>query len=283
MKSYYVKLIGVALSISVVAIVLSACLPGASSTTTVASNGPPLAPNGPAAAIEINGVAMSLRVTPGGPYFLSELIAVDVALTNHTQKAFTLDGPDQAGPCGSALWVELDGGSAPHYILPNATTHSCPGNGETTVKPGQTLTIQQLLPLTASGDAILKAGTSFLTTIMQQGERVITDTPGPFGGRGPAIHLSIDSHTPSYRSLSLQKNGSQVFVTAPPAVRSHLLYLFNITCQGADDSGTTWTGNFIWEPLPYKAINRPGCPGTSPQWEISVSAIGYAIVSGSYH
>lgn len=227
---------------------------------------------------------MSLHVAPGGPYFLSELIAVDIALTNRTPKAFALDGSDQAGPCGSALWVELDGGSAPHYILPNATTHSCPGSiGGTIMKPGQTLTIHQLLPLTASGDAMLKAGTSFLTTIIRQGERVTTDTPGPLGGRGPAIHLGINSHIPVYRSLSLQKNSSQVFVTAPPAVRSHLLYLFNITCQGAGNSGTAWTGNFIWEPLPYRAINRPGCPGTSPQWEISVSAVGYGIASGSYH
>lgn len=282
MKNHCVKLLGAVLSIAIVAILLSACTPGASSTT-VAGNGPPLTPHGPTATIEINGVTMSMRVTPGGPYFLSELIAVDVSLTNHTQKAFALDGPDQAGPCGSALWVELDGGSAPLYMLPNATTHGCPWLGGTTVKPGQTLTIHQLLPLTASGDAMLKAGTSFLTTIIQQGERVTTDIPGPLGGHGSVIHLNIDSHIPAYRSLSLQKNGSQVFVTAPPAIRSHLLYLFNITCKGAGDSGTTWTGNFIWEPLPYKPINRPGCPGTSPQWEISVSAIGYAIASGSYH
>lgn len=282
MRNYRVKLIGVALTIAIVVLLFSACAPG-SSSTTVAGNGPPLAPHGPTAAIEINGVAMSLRVTPGGPYFLSELVAVDVALTNHTQKTFALDGPSMAGPCGSALWVELDGGDAPHYILPNATTHSCPWLGGTTVKPGQTLTIHQLLPLTASGDAALKAGTSFLTTIIQHGEPETTDIPGLLGGRGPVIHLNIDSHIPSYRSLSLQKNGSQVFVTAPSVVRSHLLYLFNITCKGADDSGTTWTGNFMWEPLPYRPINRPGCPGLSPQWEISVSVIGYAIASGSYH
>ena len=198
MRSYCAKLIGPILGLGVIGTLLSACVPGSFSTSpstmaTVAGNGPPIVPNGPTATAEMKGIAMSLRVTPAGPYFLSELIAVDVSLTNHTPTSVHLDGPSQAGPCGSALGVEMTGGGPPHYELSNATTHRCPWMGGTTVKPGQTLTIRQLLPLTESGNITLTGATRFLTNAIEQGQRVIAATPGPLDGQmNAAIALEHD-------------------------------------------------------------------------------------------
>ena len=287
MRSSCAKLIGPILGLGVIGTLLSACVPGSYSTSpstmaTVAGNGPPIVPNGPTATAEVKGIAMSLRLTPAGPYFLSELIAVDVSLTNHTHTSVHLDGPSQAGPCGSALGVEMTGGGPPHYELPNATTHSCPWMGGTTVKPGQTLTIRQLLPLTESGNITLTGATKFLTATIEQGQRVITATPGPLDGHWPTIRLTVDPHIPANRALSLHRESSLVYVTAPLAAHGHLLYLFNLTCSDQNGPGSTWTGNFVWEPLLGGVVHQPGCPGVRPRWTISVSAVGYAIASGSY-
>jgi len=150
------------------------------------------------------------------------------------------------------------------------------------VKPGQTLTIPQLLPLTESGNITLTAATRFLTTAIEQGQRVITTTSGLLDGRWPTIRLTVDPHIPANRALSLHREGSLVSVTAPLAAHGHLLHLFNVTCYDQNGPSSTWTGNFVWEPLPGGVVHQPGCPGVRPRWTISVSAIGYAIASGSY-
>lgn len=283
MRSYRVRLTGAILSLGVIVMLLSACAPGSPSATTNVANGQPLNPNGPTATAGAKGLAVTMSVTPGGPYFLSELISVTVSLANHSQSPVTLDGPPGAGPCGSALYFNATGGSAPHYQLPTTAVHSCPAFiGGTPVKSGQTLTIRQWFPLTDSGAVMLTSGARFLTTTIQQGIRETTTAPDPLAGHWPIVHLDVNSHIPSYRTILLRRAGSLVYVTAPPAARSHLLYMFNVGCYDKNDSGSTWTGNFAWDPVPNGVVHQPGCPGVRPRWSVSVSAPGYAIVSGTY-
>ncbi len=66
---------------------------------------------------EAGGIQLSLRLATG-PYFLSELLPVRIALRNHTSHALSLDGdptPDFANP---ALGVSTSGGTFPTYALP---------------------------------------------------------------------------------------------------------------------------------------------------------------------
>ena len=65
------------------------------------SSAPPVGPP-VAAVVRAGGVTMSVRVPPG-PYFLSELLPVDVALSNHSRTLITLGGAAVPSPCGSAL------------------------------------------------------------------------------------------------------------------------------------------------------------------------------------
>src|SRR5579884_1140704 len=73
--------------------------------------------------VEAGRLEFSMRITPG-PYFLSELFAADLSLTNHTQKTFTLEGPYVAGGCGAALFLDMTGGNAPDYTLPVESVRS---------------------------------------------------------------------------------------------------------------------------------------------------------------
>ncbi len=50
----------------------------------------------------IGGLEATLRVVPG-PYFLSELLPVDITLTNHSHTTYQLEGFPVANPCDQAL------------------------------------------------------------------------------------------------------------------------------------------------------------------------------------
>nr|MBF6592658.1 hypothetical protein [Ktedonobacterales bacterium] len=66
---------------------------------------------------EAGGLTMTLHLPPG-PYFLSELLPVDLSLANHSQAVVEVAGAAQATSCNQALYVLLTGGSAPYYQLP---------------------------------------------------------------------------------------------------------------------------------------------------------------------
>lgn len=233
--------------------------------------------------VRIDDIEMSLLL-PSGPFFLSELLPVDVSLTNHSNASLMLAGAKVPSPCGSALGVALDGGQEPRYILPNSTDHSCPAPGPFAFSPGETLTIHHLLPLTASGRVTLSGVSRFYTTTVNaSSERVTTDNSGNFEGRWPSQTITVDSNIPANRTFSLLVEASNVYADVPASLRPYLLYLYNVACKDADGKGgSTVTGNYGWEPYPEKGITEAGCPGVDKQWTVSVCAPGYAIVSGSY-
>lgn len=239
-----------------------------SSTETEATNSSPLPVNGPAVSASSKGITVSMHIAPNGPYFLSELIAVDISLTNHTPSVVSL--PEG---CGPSLWAELTGGGPPTYNLPPTPIMSCPGPIDgPPISPGATVTSHQMLPLTASGHVQLAAG----RTMVKTSASVSQDAPSP------TIGVTVNPHIPAGRTLSLRREGAVVAVNATAAAREHLFYSYSISCGDPNNGGTTETSNYTWESLPGEVISPPGCPGANPQWHVSVSAIGYAIASATY-
>ncbi len=233
--------------------------------------------------VQAGGLEFSMRITPG-PYFLSELFVADLSLTNHTQKTFTLEGSSVAGGCGAALFLDMTGGSAPDYTLPVDDVHSCPLL-QTQLKPGETLTIHQFSALSSSGDIRLTPGANFLhTQVGPDGTRSTTFGTSPLDGHWPSLKIHVASRVPSDRKLSLQQEGTQVQISAPASARSHLYYIYNVTCD-AFQGGTVGTGNSAWEPISTTILHQPDCGDYGNQtirWSYAVSAPGYAIASGQH-
>jgi hypothetical protein len=229
---------------------------------------PPTDSTGPTAHTQVNGLQATIHLVTPGPYFLSELVSVDVSLTNHTHVPFRLGGsgkPDTS--CfSSALSVQITGGSAPTYTLPTLDI-ACPlPMFLTTLAPGQALTIHQYLPVTKSGEV----------TIMMGGMGGPHQT-SPLDGHWPSLHIHVNVQVPANRVLSLQDKGTQVMIQAPPAARTHLLYRETISCDGYLGAGE---GLADWNPLATTTLSQPACPTAHKHWKYIVSAPGYAIAAG---
>lgn len=235
----------------------------------------PGATNG--AVLQAGGVMMSLRL-PRGPYFLGELLPVDVALANHSRGALTLQGAATLSPCDSALGAITSGGGAPHFALTVFVEGiSCPFGGMTTLVPGRTLTMHQFLALTDSGRVTVSAQASFLrVTHSSGGSTAITNGPSPFGRRWPALAITVQPRAPADRTLSLVHVGPVVAALAPLRVRPHLLYVYFVQCGG------TGSGNFAWQPIPSGVVYDPGCPGNNEQWRVVIGAPGYVIAAADF-
>ena len=228
---------------------------------------PPTDATGPTAHTQVNGLQASIHLVTQGPYFLSELVSVDVSLTNHTRMPFGLDGsnrPDSS--CfTSALSAQITGGSAPSYTLPTLDIACALPMLLTTLAPGQTLAIHHHLPVTKSGEV----------TIMMGGMRGPRQA-SPLDGHWPSLRIRVDAQVPSNRVLSLHDLGAQVTIQAPPTARAHLLYMESMTCDQYHLGGPA-----DWSPLSTTVLSQPACPTAHRHWEYIVSAPGYAIVAGN--
>ena len=65
-----------------------------------------------------DGLEIKLSIT-AGPYFLSELLAIDITLTNHRQQDITLAGRTSVNTCDGAFDAVLLGGGEPYYAFPD--------------------------------------------------------------------------------------------------------------------------------------------------------------------
>lgn len=247
--------------------------------------GSPIAPH----LVSVTGVysagGLEARLTiMAGPYFLSELLVADITLTNHSHTTYQLQGVPKSSPCDQALWVNytLTGANTAHYSFPAyGNSMSCPFT-MSLFKPGQAIAIRQYIALTDSGNILLSEEARFLVTKTTPNQgKSITDGPSPLDGKWPSLHITVASRVPSNRIITLHRLGSKVFVNAPVAARSHLLYQYAVNCQDFHDPGGTASGNYNWTPV-TTTIGEPGCPGKNEQWTYAVSAPGYAIVSGRY-
>lgn len=233
-------------------------------------NGTPASPivsgSGPVAQTQASGLQASMHVLINGPYFLSELLPVDVSLTNHTHQTVVLEGINRtADLCfSSTLMVQVTAGSNPSFTFPKLEVVCAAPALATEIKPGQTITIHQYIPLTKSREVTLTMGPS---------SRHLSD---PLDGRWPTVHLQVNPQVPQDRALSLQQQQRQVIINLPAGAKAHLLYMQTITCESYYDS----RGDH-WAPLPITVLYEPACPTTHPHWKYIVSAPGYSIVSGS--
>ncbi len=229
------------------------------------------------------GLEMSLSLT-SGPYFLSEMLAVDISLTNHTQNTYYVGLPFVVDPCGYWPGVMVTGGNKPYYDIPIATDHSCPPLVENApLKPGQTLTVHRYLPLTESGKQTFTAQTEFYSASSQGSNPWPSLVSPPLEKHWPAIQISVSPTIPSASKLSFRIEGSQVIVKAVTGTPSRLVYLYGVGCQDFNnDGGGTGTGNYGWEPISTNRVNKPGCPGKNVQWVFAFGAPGYGVVTGSY-
>ena len=232
---------------------------------------------------EAGGLQASMEIT-GAPYFLSELLQIDLTLTNHSQTTFMLDGRSSVtySFCDvPALSVDATGGNAPFYTLPQMLDLPCPAPGFTQFKPGQTISLREYYVLSASGYVRLTEGASFLSKgVDSHGTTIITVGHSPLDGHWPTLQLNVNSHVPADRTLSFHMQGPHAFIDAPSAAQHHLLYEYNVSCQIA--GGGEENGEFIWQPVQGNQVSEPGCSGTNVKWIFAFGAPGYAIVQDSY-
>ncbi len=251
------------------------------------AQGAPIGPVGAPVTVhsEAGGLEASMSVTPG-PYFLSELLAVDLSLTNHRQTTLMLVGrsSDTYSFCDvSPLSVESMGESAPFYTLPQMIFIPCPPPGSTQIKPGQTISIREYFVLRGSGHVILTEGAQFLSRVVDShGTTSITVVNSALDGHWPTMQLNVNSHVPADRTLSFHMQGTHAFIDAPLAAQHHLLYEYDVSCQDFPNQGDVEIGAFTWQPIHGNEVSEPGCSGKNVKWTFAFGAPGYAIVPGSY-
>jgi hypothetical protein len=79
-------------------------------------------------AVEWGGLSVAMTVTPG-PYFMGELLVVDLSLTNSSSTTYTLAGAAEADPCGGAVYATISGGTSSRNALPVFPEPYCPSCG----------------------------------------------------------------------------------------------------------------------------------------------------------
>lgn len=226
---------------------------------------------GPGAETRAAGLRASLHVLTPGPYFFSELLAVDVAATNQSGDELTLIGLDRSdNTCSSAaLNVQATGGTAPAYTLPKLEIGCLSILYTTRMKPGQSLLLHYFLPLTTSGA---------VTIAMTVGILGVDNPAQPHSShlRWPSVSIQVAPRVPANRILTLRAQGARLTVQGPSAALAHLLYRETISC---DQYGAG--GPLVWTPLPAPALTQPACPAPHKHWIYMVSAPGYAIAYGA--
>jgi hypothetical protein len=246
------------------------------------SSAEPLLPvGGPTAQVAAGGLVLSLRVAPG-PYFLSELLAVEMTLANNSQTPYTSQGVPTVNDCAQTIGVTLTGGQAPYYTPLVRGSGYCPILSSSTLKPGQRWDIVQMLPITASGYITLTAQSNFLH--MEKGAdggTYMTGGDGPFAGRWPAVQLAVTPVISPGRTLTLDRSlPDRVTVKGPQGALAHLYSVFDVTCHS--DPGYTEVPSYTWRPKTSNVLTRAECPGNDVVWKYSISAPGNAIASGAY-
>jgi hypothetical protein len=251
-------------------------------TTAISTPSPGTQPGNMVTAFaEAGGFEMTLSLTPG-PYFLSELLAADISLTNHTDKMAYMGIPFVGSDGGYVTDIQVTGGGAPEYIVPIAIVHPSPGFvNSTPIKPGQTLAVRKYLPLTNSGHLTLTAETEFFASTREPQNPFPKQISSPLDGHWPSMQIEVAPKVPANHMISYHRVGTRVFIDAPTDARHLLQYLYGVSCSDYTDQGGTGSGNYGWEALQKNVVGEPGCPGKNVQWTFAFGLPGYAIVQGS--
>lgn len=226
------------------------------------------------ATVRAGGMELSLS-TPRAPFFLSELLPLTVSLRNQSRAAIGYFGTFTSSFCGSALDVTTVA-SAPRYAPPYAVLPQCPAPlpHPSALAPGRAISVQLLVPVTASGHVSVTAHILFVTAAHDNGPGSwYSSGPGPFARRWPALTIDVAPRVPADRVIRLQPSRASFRIVAPPHARSSLLYEEESLCQSA------WSITVDWSQLlDTHTIEAPPCTGPS-RWLALVSAPGFAIAS----
>ena len=190
-----------------------------------------------------------------------------------------------AGPCGDAVNLEAIGGISPHYRLPFAATviPKC-SPGMTTLLPGATVTLHELVPLTSSGQVTLEVqGDVLQTSEGPNGEQSGNWIPSPLEGHWPSLIISVVPTSPRRSPHLVAGRGNSSGSSAPPAARSHLYYTYTAACLAArwgKDSEPSASGNLLPPPR-YIEPESDQQTGPNLRWSYAVSSPGFSIVGGA--
>jgi len=264
-------------------------------TETHPTLAPPVGPVGKPITVhtQAGGLDATVRVT-SGPYFLSEMLEVDLSITNHSHD--TLDIlPLYQQPCApsfpSELPVMMTGGGRPsdtnlqHNLAAFGSERFRCSAGLTVEEfpPMQTISFSKDIVLTTSGHITLTAQTRFAKQVPVPGQNNgyrDLDISDPLAGHWPSLQINVQAGIPSDRSITGQQKGAQVTIDAPPLARSQLFYETQITC----DSGSRGTR----DKLTTMKLQQPDFnnythnnPASRCVWTYAVGAPGYAVFSGS--
>jgi hypothetical protein len=262
-------------------------------------SGPPIGPVGAPVkfyATTADGFERVFKITPG-PYFLGELLEVDLSITNHTHTDYWLR-PAAGSFCSGILKVTTTGGRSPHATdaqsyftgLPE-TLFRCNwplalGNYPTSqpeikLPANQTITVKQYLQLTSSAHVTLTVQVAFLKAT--KFGRYVT-------GAAPAsttLQLFVNAHVPSDHTFSVKEQKTQVVVIGPTAVRDHLLSETLYACGQGSAVEETGGGEVRADyriSHPTITLHAPHCTSSMPEkllwWTYVVGAPGYVLVSG---
>ena len=230
---------------------------------------------GPSATARAGGLQMRIALPPG-PYFLSELLPVQLTLANDSSTTYQVQGSPVAGDCDSALWVESSGGGLPTSTVTSPVI-SCPGGLPTVLAPGQHWSMAQFFPLTSSGRVTLSTHATFFTVSREPGGgTAYTGWVGPFTRGWPSVTIQVAPLAPASRKIILAPAIGHLIIIPPP--KAQLYYLYMVTCT--EGNGSEMATNGYWHPISTRVLTEPGCSGLLERWYYSVGAPGYAIASG---
>lgn len=229
--------------------------------------------------VEAGGFDMTLGIT-SGPYFVGEMLEVNITLANHTSQAQWVASPFTNSACGYAAGVAMLEGLKPTIELPE-TDHSCPsGAGKSLlILPGKTLHAQKYFVLQWSGNITLTSYIDFRELNKNQGYQWYQPAKSPLDGHWPTLHLQVASQVPQDRQLTAHLKGNQITVDAP--ANAPLQYLFGVSCTNGPGSGSEYTGNYGWQPLQSTTINSPACSMKHITWSYAIGTPGYSIAAGN--
>jgi hypothetical protein len=235
--------------------------------------------------VTLDGFERVFKITPG-PYFLGELLEVDLSITNHTHTNYWLVPELGSSTACELLRVQTFGGGSPHATdiqhswksLPRLLTCNWPWSGDLNpsivvqLSVNQTTTVKQYVQLTSSGHITLSIMDSLRRSTTPNG-RSTPDTLNLID-----LRPYVSTLVPSDRQLGVKVQGTQLVIPDQPAVRGQLIGEWVFDCpQGA--LGKVGPGS-LSAPV---VVTMPDCfsRGSKPLWlAFIVGAPGYALVYG---
>ena len=240
---------------------------------------------GPIISTKVGGLQLSATLPPG-PYFLREMLGIDLSLTNNAQSPIYAGIPFVSSPCGYYSGVVITGGNQ-GYTLPVELGHGCPGDSNNVaLQPGKTITVHTYTPLVSSGLLTVAVQTLFYKHTASANGEVIQSLDDPLHGNWPKTQLQVSPTVPKDHQILLKQESNSVSVSGPKEAQSNLVYAYKLTCGSISEGDLTETGNYSWDKSASSSIHSPQdsyCSGKKITWTYVFAASGYALASGTFH